>query len=169
MNTESGIAHVGLERLRGVSVCNEKARSEQTRLNITNQQIPVKTRNPGRNRSKPQLSSTGFASFDRVCSSGELFDRDRCKLTRQHKSEPETDKRRRTQNMVVSRCGGIGPPSGIPPLGRCFCWPTNFVASQHPPTRPQFLLFCWCACPCAGFLLFPAPFPCRVSISQSTV
>ena len=34
-------------------------------------------------------------------------------------------------NMVVSRWRGIGPPSGIPPLGRCFCWPTNFVASQH--------------------------------------
>jgi len=23
--------------------------------------------------------------------------------------------------MVVSRCLGIGPPSGIPPLGRCLC------------------------------------------------
>ena len=24
--------------------------------------------------------------------------------------------------MVVSRCLGMCPPSGIPPLGRCFCW-----------------------------------------------
>jgi len=34
--------------------------------------------NPGRNRSKPQLSSTGVASFDRGFSSGERFDRNRC-------------------------------------------------------------------------------------------
>jgi len=33
-------------------------------------------------------------------------------------------------NMVVSRCLGIIPPSGIPPLGRFFCWPPIFVASQ---------------------------------------
>jgi len=33
--------------------------------------------------------------------------------------------------LVVSRCLGIGPPSGIPPLGRCLCWPTNFVASLY--------------------------------------
>jgi len=33
--------------------------------------------------------------------------------------------------IVVSRCLGIGPPSGIPPLGRCFCWPPIFVASQQ--------------------------------------
>ena len=38
-------------------------------------------------------------------------------------------------DMVVSRCLGIGPPSGIPPLGRCFCWPPIFVASQH--TQPS--------------------------------
>jgi len=38
---------------------------------------------------------------------------------------------------------------------------------QPTPAHPsQFLLFCWCACPCAGFLSFPALFPCRVSISQ---
>jgi len=37
---------------------------------------------------------------------------------------------------------------------------------QPTPAHPsQFLLFCWCACPCAGFLSFPALFPCRVSIS----
>jgi len=30
--------------------------------------------------------------------------------------------------MVGSRCLGIGPPSGIPPLRRCFCWPPIFVA-----------------------------------------
>ena len=36
--------------------------------------------------------------------------------------------------MVVSRCLGIGTPSGIPSLGRCFCWPTNFVASHTPPS-----------------------------------
>jgi len=40
---------------------------------------------------------------------------------------------------------------------------------QPTPAHPsQFLLFCWCACPCAGFLSFPALFPCRVSLSQST-
>jgi len=33
--------------------------------------------------------------------------------------------------LVVSRCLGIGPPSGIPSLGRCFCWPTISVASPH--------------------------------------
>ena len=43
--------------------------------------------------------------------------------------------------MVVSRCLGIGPPSGIPPLGRCFCGPPIFVVSQHPPTRPSFFCF----------------------------
>jgi len=26
--------------------------------------------------------------------------------------------------MVVSRCLGIGPLSGIPSAGRCICWPT---------------------------------------------
>ena len=34
--------------------------------------------------------------------------------------------------MVVSRCVGIGPPSGIPSLGRCFCWPTNFQPTPNP-------------------------------------
>jgi len=37
--------------------------------------------------------------------------------------------------LVVSRCLGIGPPSDIPPLGRCFCWPPIFVVSQH--TQPS--------------------------------
>jgi len=50
-------------------------------LNNTNPQIPVKTSNPGRNRSKPQLSDHVFASFDRGFSSGELFDRDRYKTS----------------------------------------------------------------------------------------
>jgi len=44
-------------------------------------------------------------------------------------------------NLVVSRCLGIGPPSSIPPLGRCFWWPPIVVASQHPPTRPSFFCF----------------------------
>jgi len=39
---------------------------------------------------------------------------------RQH---PRLDRR----FMVVSRCLGIGPPSGIPPLGRCFCWPPRLA------------------------------------------
>jgi len=47
----------------------------KSRLNLAN---PVEiAANPGR---KP-VSSTGFASFDRVCSSGELLDRDRSKTS----------------------------------------------------------------------------------------
>ena len=50
----------------------------------------------------------------------------------------------------------------------CFCWLPIFVVIQLPPTRAQFLLLCWCGLSRAGFLSFPPPFPCRVSISQST-
>jgi len=53
--------------------------SNENGLKDTNQQIPGKTSNPGRNLSYYTVSSTGFASFDRVFSSGELLDRDRSK------------------------------------------------------------------------------------------
>ena len=43
----------------------------------------------------------------------------------------------RQGHMVVSRCLGIGPPSGIPSLGRYFCWPTNFAASHLGNTPPS--------------------------------
>jgi len=55
--------------------------------------------------------------------------------------------------MVVSRCRGIGPPSGIPSPGLCFCWPPTTLSSNV--SR-------------AGFLSFPEPFSLRVSISRST-
>jgi len=58
---------------------------------------------------------------------------------KQHTGEPhpptKEEKCRSVSVMVVSRCLGIGPPSGIPPLGRCFCWPPIFVASQQ--TQPS--------------------------------
>jgi len=41
-------------------------------LKDTNQQIHVKTSNPGRNPSYDTVSSTGFASFDQGFSSGGL-------------------------------------------------------------------------------------------------
>jgi len=40
----------------------------------------LKLATPVETPAKSQLSSTGFASFDRVFSSGELFDRDRSKI-----------------------------------------------------------------------------------------
>jgi len=33
--------------------------------------------------------------------------------------------------LVVSRCRGIGPPSGIPSSGLCFCWPPTTSSSKH--------------------------------------
>ena len=40
--------------------------------------------------------------------------------------------------LVVSRCRGIGPPSGIPSSGLCFCWLPIFVVIQlgAEPERP---------------------------------
>jgi len=32
--------------------------------------------------------------------------------------------------LVVSRCRGIGPPSGIPSSGLCFCWPPTTSSSD---------------------------------------
>jgi len=43
--------------------------------------------------------------------------------------------------MVVSRCRGIGPPSGISSSGLCFCWLPIYVVIQLQTS-------------------FPAPFPC---------
>ena len=43
--------------------------------------------------------------------------------------------------MVVSRCRGIGPPSGIPSSGLCFCWPPTTSSSNAWPPVSQFLLF----------------------------
>jgi len=34
------------------------------------------------------------------------------------------------RNMVVPRCSGIGPPSGIPYSGLCFCWLPIYVVIQ---------------------------------------
>jgi len=50
--------------------------------------------------------------------------------------------------------------SGIPSSGLCFCWLPIFVVIQLPPTRAQLLLLCWCGLSRAGFLSFPASFPC---------
>jgi len=46
---------------------------------IPSSKSPSKLATPVETPAKPKLSSTGFASFDRVFSSGELFDRDRSK------------------------------------------------------------------------------------------
>ena len=43
--------------------------------------------------------------------------------------------------MVVSRCRGLGPPSGIPSSGLCFCWPPTTSSSNARPPVSQFLLF----------------------------
>jgi len=56
--------------------------------------------------------------------------------------------------MVVSRCRGIGSPSGIPSSGLCFCWLPIFVVIVWPVPRGVSVI------PCAVSL--------RVSISQST-
>ena len=53
--------------------------------------------------------------------------RRRLAANKKNSSEDNTGER---TNMIVSRCLGIGPPSGFPPLGRCFCWPPIFVASM---------------------------------------
>ena len=39
--------------------------------------------------------------------------------------------------MVVSRCRGIGPPSGIPSSGLCFCWPPTTSSANACSTRPR--------------------------------
>jgi len=39
--------------------------------------------------------------------------------------------------MVVSRCRGIGPPSGFPSSGLCFCWPPTTSSSNACSTRPR--------------------------------
>ena len=52
---------------------------------------------------------------------------------------------------------------------RTLCLLAADLRRQPTPAHPsQFLLFCWCACPRAGVLSFPALFPCRISLSQST-
>ena len=71
-----------VRRETGHTHTNAKPALSKPGLKNTNPQIPVTTSNPGRNpsypRSKP-VSSPGFASFDRVCSSGKALDRDRSK------------------------------------------------------------------------------------------
>jgi len=63
--------------------------------------------------------------------------------------------------MVVSRCRGIGPPSGIPSSGLCFCWPTDYVVVQRPPARfPVSSVCVGVACPARGFCYSPRCFPC---------
>jgi len=39
--------------------------------------------------------------------------------------------------IVVSRCRGIGPPSGIPSSGLCFCWLPIFVVIQPQTSASQ--------------------------------
>jgi len=70
--------------------------------------------------------------------------------------------------MVVSRCRGIGPPfSGIV-LGTLLLLAADLrrhPTSAHPYPVSSVVLVCLSR---AGFLTFPAPFPCRVSISQES-
>jgi len=70
--------------------------------------------------------------------------------------------------MVVSRCRGIGPPSGIPSSGLCFCWLPIFVVIQPPPTRVPVssAVLVW-PVP-RGVSVIPRAVSLRVSISQST-
>jgi len=71
-------------------------------------------------------------------------------------------------NMVVSRCRGIGPPSGIPSSGLCFCWLPIFVVIQLPPTRVPVssVLLMW---PVPREVsVIPRAVSLCVSISQST-
>jgi len=60
--------------------------------------------------------------------------------------------------MVVSRCRGIGPPSGIPSSGLCFCWLPNSSASNTRPPVPSFLCCVGVACPARGFCHSPRRF-----------
>jgi len=46
------------------------------------------------------------------------------------------------------------------PQDSCFVGRRIFVVNQLPPTRSQFRLLCWFGLSRAGFLSFPAPFPC---------
>jgi len=77
-------------------------------------------------RSKTLLSSTGFASFDRVCSSGELFDRGRVNHSfslqaraRSRKRTPlDTTKRQTGRALEIARRqrragGGARAPHGV--------------------------------------------------------
>jgi len=70
--------------------------------------------------------------------------------------------------MVVSRCRGIGPPSGIPSSGLCFCWLPIYVVIQLSPTRVPVssVLLVW-PVP-RGVSVIPRAVSLRVSISQST-
>jgi len=70
-------------------------------------------------------------------------------------------------NMVVSRCKGIGPPSGIPSSGLCFCWLPIFVVIQLPPTRVPVssVVLVWPVL--RGVSVIPRAVSLRVSISQS--
>ena len=45
-------------------------------------------------------------------------------------------------------------------LRTLFLLAAEFFGIQHPPTRTQFLVLCWCGLSRAGFLSFPAPFHC---------
>ena len=59
-------------------------------------------------------------------------------------------------NMVVSRCRDIGPPSGIPSSGLCFCWLPICVVIQLQTSVPR------------GVSIIPRAVSLRVYISQST-
>ena len=64
--------------------------------------------------------------------------------------------------MVVSRCRGIGPPSGIPSSGLCFCWLPIFVVVQlqtsweYPSPLYCLIYVCVCvrACACAYMYIY---------------
>jgi len=58
--------------------------------------------------------------------------------------------------MLVSRCRGIGPPSGIPSSGLCFCWLPICVVIQLQTSVPR------------GVSIIPRAVSLRVYISQST-
>ena len=82
-------------------------------------------------------------------------------------SEVQSASRLSYLDTVVSRCRGSGPPSsGIVLKTLCLL---AADLRRHLRVNPypvsSVVLVCLSR---AGFLLFPAPFPCRVSISQST-